>query len=288
MLAPMRPTSETTIRHGSGTWTDGARADRQAYLSRRDALATRADLTLGRWPAPQTVGPRPWCPTRPRASGDRSRRRGRARRGASASAASTTRAARGRRHVPAAGRPRVGARPAGGAGFSPSYSDGLEAAPPTARSWWTSRRSSPPDPRSSGLRVTTHPTLALAGDSSLQEAARPLDDAPGLLAGRVADRARMTRLASDLPRTLAHLHAQRASTASTVLVVLLLGTALSLAAALLTGRLVGGRPRGRAGPALAMGSGAASSSAPRPPRPRCSRSSPARSPCPLRRSCTRA
>ena len=42
-----------------------------------------------------------------------------------------------------------------------------------------------------------------------------------------------------MPRTLAHLHAQRASTASTVLVVLLLGTALSLAAALLTGRLVG-------------------------------------------------
>ena len=53
VLAPMRPTSETTMTSRlRDLETDGARADSQAYLVATDALATRADLTAGRWPAP--------------------------------------------------------------------------------------------------------------------------------------------------------------------------------------------------------------------------------------------
>ena len=128
--------------------------------------------------------------------------------------------------------------PLGGAGFSAAYSDGLEAAPTygpfvVGESSFLASGSSV-----RALRVTAHPARELARDGDLRDAADSLDDASGLLAAGVGDRARITRLASDLPVTLTRLHAQQASTRATVLVVLLLGTSLALAAALLAGRLV--------------------------------------------------
>ena len=130
--------------------------------------------------------------------------------------------------------------PLGGAGFSPSYSDGLEAAPTYGPFVVDEQAFLGTGSSVNALRVTAHPTLALA--ERLPRCRTP-DDASTT---HPASWPRGSTTAPGSPgwrptclRTLAHLHAQRASTASTVLVVLLLGTALSLAAALLTGRLVG-------------------------------------------------
>lgn len=242
VLAPMQPTRETTItsRLRELDVDGGARAGSQAYLVATDALAGRADLTAGRWPAradgrAEVVVPDTTARLLGLGPGDEV----------------TLGEERGLdgvdRAVPlvvvGTFRPRAVPEwerdPLGGAGFSPSYSDGLEAAPTYGPFVVDEQALLDSGSSVNALRVTAHPTLALAEDASLQEADDLLADAPGLLAARVGDRARLTRLASDLPSTLDHLHAQRASTASTVLVVLLLGTALSLAAALLTGRLMG-------------------------------------------------
>jgi hypothetical protein len=241
VLAPMRPTHETTITSRlRDLEADGARVESQAYLVATDALATRADLTAGRWPAPhggraEVVVPDTTARLLGLRPGDElalGEERGLG--GVDDTVPLVVVGTFRPRTVPEWERD-----PLGGAGFSPSYSDGLEAAPTYGPFVVDEQALLDTGSSINALRVTAHPTLARAGDSSMQEAGRLLDDAPGLLAARVGDRARLTRLASDLPRTLAHLHAQRQSTASTVLVVLLLGTALSLAAALLTGRLVG-------------------------------------------------
>ena len=139
-------------------------------------------------------------------------------------------------------RPRTGAGwdsdPLSGAGYDPAYSDGSIAAPAygpfvvsdpallaSGSSIW-------------GVRVTAHPDLRLADDASLGAAAASLGDASARLSARVGDRVRITRVASDLPHTVTRVHAEQATTRSTVLVVLLLGLVLSLAALLLAGRLV--------------------------------------------------
>lgn len=241
VLERMRPTQETTLTSRlRDLEADGARPGSQAYLAATDALATRADLTSGRWPAPtpgrtEVVVPDTTARLLGLAAGDEV----------------TLGGERGLggvdRTVPlvvvGTFRPRAVTEwerdPLGGAGFSPAYSDGLEAAPTYGPFVVDPQAFLDSGSSVNALRVTAHPRLDLADDAALREAERLLRDAPGLLSGRVGDRAGLTRLASDLPRTLAHLHAQRASTTSTVLVVLLLGTALSLAAALLTGRLVG-------------------------------------------------
>ncbi|KQV69565.1 hypothetical protein ASC64_06875 [Nocardioides sp. Root122] len=241
VLGPMRPVQETTLTSRlRDLEADGARTDSQAYLVATDALATRADLTAGRWPAAtggraEVVVPDTTARLLGIGVGDEVALGGE--RGLGGVDAPVPLV------VVGTFRPRAVLEwerdPLGGAGFSPAYSDGLEAASTYGPFVVDEQAFLDTGSSVNALRVTAHPALDVAGDSSLQQAAGLLDDAPGLLAARVGDRARLTRLASDLPRSLAHLHAQRASTASTVLVVLILGTALSLAAARLTGRLVG-------------------------------------------------
>lgn len=241
VLAPTRPSLETTatsrLRELAAA---GARPGSQAYLLATDALDTRADLTAGRWPEPtrrrtEAVVPEATAELLGLDLGDRvdlDRELG------LDGIDGTVRLV-----VVGTFRPRLSVEwerdPLGGAGFSPAYSSGLDAAPTYGPFVVDGQAFLASGSSVTSLRVTARPTLQRADDGALQRADRLLDDAPGLLSARVGDRARTTRLGSDLPRTLAHLHAQQASTRSTVLVVLLLGTALAVAAALLTGRLVG-------------------------------------------------
>ncbi|MBZ5740467.1 FtsX-like permease family protein [Nocardioides mangrovi] len=92
-----------------------------------------------------------------------------------------------------------------------------------------------------GLRVTAHPTLTLAERSTLDDAVRGLGRASAELTAGVGDDVQITRVASNLPGTLDRIDAQQATTRSTVLVVVLLGVALSVAAAILAGWLVASR-----------------------------------------------
>ncbi len=236
VMAPMAPHLATTATSRLRDLGDG---DRQAYLAMTDDLTSRADLTSGRWPA-DAAGP--------------------------AEAVVPTTTARlldldlgdevvlGKEIGLGGGddpvtvvvvgtfRPRAGADwerdPLGGAGFSAAYSDGGPEAPTygpfvVGTSEFLASGSS-----ASGLRITARPSVELARDTALRAAARSLEGASGRLSSQVGDQARITRLASDLPRTLTRLDAQQGSTRATVLVVLLLGAALALAAALLAGRLV--------------------------------------------------
>ncbi|GAA1797332.1 ABC transporter permease [Nocardioides hankookensis] len=92
-----------------------------------------------------------------------------------------------------------------------------------------------------GLRVTGHPTLALAQRSTLADASQGLGRASALLTDGVGDDVQITRVGSNLTGTLDRIEAQQATTRSTVLVVVLLGAALAFAAALLAGWLVASR-----------------------------------------------
>lgn len=241
VLAPTRPTHETTFTSRLRALEEaGGRTGSQAYLLATDALASRADLTAGRWPAPadgrrEVAVPDTTARLLGLGIGDRV---------ALGKELGSDGAGRG---VPlvvvGTFRPRAvldwERDPLGGAGFSASYSDGLDAAPTYGPFVVDPQALLDSGSSINALRVTAYPTLELAGEPSLRRADELLVDGSGRLDARVGERARLTRLASDLPLTLTRLHAQQASTASTVLVVLLLGVALSLAAALLTGRLVG-------------------------------------------------
>ncbi|MCF6379275.1 hypothetical protein L2K70_16815 [Nocardioides KLBMP 9356] len=233
LLTGTDPTLQTTATSRLRLLADG---DRQAYLSMTDGLPSRAVLLSGRWPAGSGA---PYEAAVP---------------------ASTARllglglgdqVVLGREiglggldepvRVVLVGtfRPRAHAGwdrdLLAGAGYSPAYSNGLDAAP-TYGPFVVAEQSFLESGSSvGGLRVTGTPDRARASDHSLQGVVDGLGDAADALASSAGDRARITRVASDLSATLDRLHAQRAGTRATVLVVLLLGAALAAAAALLAG-----------------------------------------------------
>ncbi|PUA79061.1 FtsX-like permease family protein [Nocardioides currus] len=236
VLAATDPRLETTAVSRLRLLEDG---ERQAYLTTTDDLESRAVLVSGRWPgesaAPyEAVVPATTARLLDLALGDE--------------------LVLGREiglgglddpvtvEVVGTFRPRSQADwegdPLSGAGFSATYSNGLEAAPTYGPFVVTETSFLATGSSVGGLRVTGHPSPARATDSALRGVVDGLDDASGVLAAGAGDRARLTRVASDLSVTLARLHAQQDSTRATVLVVLLLGVALALAAALLAGWLV--------------------------------------------------
>lgn len=89
-----------------------------------------------------------------------------------------------------------------------------------------------------GLRVTARPDVAGADRESVLVAVEAYDDAGDRLAGDLADRVQLVRLAFALPDLLQRVEDNRAAIRSLVLVVVLLGATLSLTALLLAGRLV--------------------------------------------------
>ena len=88
------------------------------------------------------------------------------------------------------------------------------------------------------LRVTARPDMADADRESAIAAAAAYEGAGDKLVADLADRVTLTRVTSRLPDTLDRIEAQRAAGRSVVLVAVLLGASLSLAALLLAGRLV--------------------------------------------------
>ena len=86
--------------------------------------------------------------------------------------------------------------------------------------------------------MTARPDVTHADRASVTAAVEAYDGAEDRLAADLADRVQLTRVTSPLPDTLDRIEAQRAAGRSTVLVAVLLGAALSLAALLLAGRLV--------------------------------------------------
>ncbi|GAA5115426.1 hypothetical protein GCM10023339_22530 [Alloalcanivorax gelatiniphagus] len=233
VLAPLRPVLETTATSRLRLLGDGD----QGYLMTTDDLGARADLTSGRWPdeaapaSPEAVVPAATARLLGLDLGDEVVLGREVGLGGSVDPVTLT--------VVGTFRPRADPEwerdPLGGSGFAAAYSDGQGEAPTYGPFVVPEASFAASGSSARGVRVTGHPTLALADDASLTAAAGSLDGASRLLASRVDDDARITRLASDLSVTLSRIHAQEASTRATVLVVLLLGSALAVAAALLAG-----------------------------------------------------
>jgi FtsX-like permease family protein len=239
VLSPMDPSLTTSV---TSRMRELADADQLGYLATSDGFDRRADLVSGRWPAdgtsgpPEAVVPVAAATRLGLAAGDQVTLGGEIGLGGVDEPVTVV--------VVGTFRPRAHAGwdsdPLSGAGFEPAYSDGSVTAPAYGPFVIGDAALLATGSNVSGVRVTGHPDLARADDASLGAAVASLDEASALLKARVGDRVDITRVASDLPRTLSRLHAQRDTTRSTVLVVLLIGTILSLAALLLAGRLVAG------------------------------------------------
>lgn len=232
VLADLRP----TVTSAATSRMRDLGGDRLAYLAAGAALRDRAELTSGRWPegGREATIPDAAASRLGLAVGDRVRL------GAEIGIGGVDDPVA----VRVVGTFRPLARegwetdPLAGAGFEPAYSDGTLSAPAYGPLVVDDTTLAATGSTITGLRVVGHPDLERADDASLRAAAGALDHASALLASRVGDRARISRVASDLPRTLDRIHTQQAATRATVLVVLLLGTALSVAALVLAGRLV--------------------------------------------------
>jgi hypothetical protein len=239
VLAPMDPTLTSTASSQMRELDD----DRLGYLATSDAFAQRADLTSGRWPRGQ--GARgPVEAVLPDATANRLDLDlgDRVTLGAEIGMGGVDNAVR----LVVVGtfrpRPRAGwdGDRLGGAGFDPAYSDGTRTAAAYGPFVVDDASFLATGSAVSGLRVTAHPDLGLADDAALRTAVAALDSASALLSARVGDRVGITRVASDLALTVDRLDAERTTARSTVLVVLLLGTTMSLASLLLAGRMVAG------------------------------------------------
>ncbi|SFC57587.1 FtsX-like permease family protein [Nocardioides terrae] len=237
LLAPMRPTVTSAVTARMRRLGDG---DRLAYLASGDALTRAAELMSGRWPTDDPTGP-PEAVVPDTAARLLGLRPGdRVTLGQEVGLGGTDRPVSVR--VVGTFRPRDRAGwqgdPLSGEGFDATYSDGSLTAPAYGPFLVSDATLSSTDSSVTGMRVTAHPRLSLADAPSLRTAVDSLDHADGLLTSQLTGEARITRVASDLPETLDRIHAQQATTRSTVLVLLVLSTTLSLAAALLAGWLL--------------------------------------------------
>ncbi|WP_460461557.1 FtsX-like permease family protein [Angustibacter peucedani] len=128
--------------------------------------------------------------------------------------------------------------PLSGKGFDPAYSDGTRATPAYGPFLVAPQALLASGSTVDSLQVTGRPELVGATADSVEAAVTGVEQADARLAAAVGSRARNTNVSSELPQTLQAVQAQEATTRSTVLVVVLLGTALAAAALALAGRLV--------------------------------------------------
>ena len=241
VLAPMDPATTTTATSRMRRFEAADGSAGLGYLAAGDGFAQRAELTSGRWPA--SGASTPYEVALPDAAlsrlglelGDRVTLGGETGIGADSRPVTVV--------VVGTFRPqsRTGweTDPLSGAGVDVAYSDGSVTAPAYGPFVVDDAALLASRSNIAGVRVTAHPDLRLADDAALRRAVGELGGASRLLASRVGDRVDISRVASDLPDTVDRVHAQQATTRSTVLVVLLLGAMLSLAALLLAGRLIG-------------------------------------------------
>lgn len=239
VLGPTRP---AVTSQASSRMRDLADLEGLAYLATTDALPERAELVSGRWPRARGAGlieavlPDNAARRLDLGVGDRVRLGGEAGMGGVDTEV--------RVELVGTFRPRARAGWEGdrlaGAGFDPAYSEGTTPAPAYGPFLVDVDSFLATGSTVTGLRVTARPDLGRADDRALRSAVTALRSASARLSSRVGDRVRITRVASELPVTYAGLRAEQSAARSTVLVVLLLGSAMSLAALLLAGRLVAG------------------------------------------------
>lgn len=248
-VAPFAATSDaraSSIMRSLGKPTTELR--RLAYLSSIDDLASRARLTAGRWP--QASG-QVDSPVLESAVLDSTARLLNLAPGSrvildaeSPSSSYDTQAAAVTveivgifRSLPGAGWDRD---PLGALGYLPAYTDREHMSPAPAYGPFVVELADLLASRSTidRLQVTAHPDLSTATKTSLDAVSVSLADAGNRLKRVLGDRVDLQRITSEMPHTLALAHAQQAVTRSTVLVVVLLGTALTAAALGLAGRLV--------------------------------------------------
>lgn len=235
VLAPLRPSLTNTAVSRMRRFGDGRRL---GYLTSTDSLTTRSALTSGRWirgpdeaVVPQSTARRLHLELGDHVVLDQEIGTDPVKESVGVVVVGTFRAT---------SRSGWQGDPLAGSGYDPAYSDGSVPDPlPTYGPFVVDDATL----LSSGstvasLRVTGQPTLTRATRDSMAAVVDALGSADGLLSARAGDQAQITRVASDLPQTLDRVRAQQASTRSTVLVVLLLGTALALSALLMAGRLL--------------------------------------------------
>jgi hypothetical protein len=242
-LAPFKVTSSTRASSVMREFGVSTPASRQlAYLSGIDDLASRARLTAGRWPQPSApAGPREAAVLDSTArllhlAPGRLVRLGAEARPDTAGPV-LVKIVGTFRPLPNAGWDRD---PLAAAGYDPAFNDGRFPHPARAYGPFVVVLS---DLFASGstinrLQVTAHPDLSAPTSSTLDLIASSLAGADNRLARTLGDQVTNERIESGLPFTLAVARSQQAVTASTVLVVALLGTVLTASALALAGRLV--------------------------------------------------
>ena len=128
--------------------------------------------------------------------------------------------------------------PLSGAGFDPAYSNGAVSAPAYGPFEVDADALVASGSSFASLRVTARPRLDAVTGPTLEKVADDMAAADPRLSAAVDGRVEIERVASDLPATLERVRLQQAASRATVLVAVLLGTALSVAALLLAGRSV--------------------------------------------------
>jgi len=229
---------------GGGSAGGSAGGGRLAYLAAGDAIAPRSRLVSGRWPEPpaslpesgltEAAVPVAAAERLGLGTGDRVSL-GRAT-GIGGSVAPVTLVVVGTYRAASASA--WDGDPLQGAGYQADYSDGSQQAeaygPLVVEEGAFVATGSPV----SSLQVSAAPDLSRATPATVRAAAARLDGASTLLDSEVGDRVRITRVASQLPATLERIEDQQVAGRASVLVAVLIGAALSLAALVLAGRLV--------------------------------------------------
>lgn len=233
VLGPLHPSTTTTTVSRMRRLVQG---DGIGYLSTTDSLDDRAELTGGRWVrgAGEVVVPDAAAERLGLAVGGRF----------TLGAETGTDPVDDEVPLTVVGTFRASSRagwvndPLGGRGVDADYSDGTVTAPAYGPFVVDEATFVASGSTADALQVSGHPALANVTESSVARSVTALRSADGLLSARTADEVDISRVASDLPETLEQVRAQQSATRSTVLVVLLLGTTMALAALLLAGQLL--------------------------------------------------
>ncbi|WP_426562030.1 FtsX-like permease family protein [Angustibacter sp. McL0619] len=237
----LAPIASTTTTNAVSALRQLGGPDRRAYLGSGDDLADRAVLTAGHWPqpGPSTAAPQavvPEAPARLLHLGLGQRVRLGRETGITGVERPVT--------VVVVGTFRPRSRhgwerdPLSGKGFAAAYNDGRASTPTYGPFMLDDDALLASGSTLDALQVTGRPSRTGVTEESLGAVATSVDAADARLSAKLEGRARISRVASDLPSTVDLIRAQQTATRSTVLVVVLLGTTLAVAALLLAGRLL--------------------------------------------------
>jgi hypothetical protein len=239
ITSALAPLASNTTSNATSALRQLASPDRRAYLGSSDDLGDRAVLTAGHWPQ-AAAGPAQAVV--PETTGRLLRLRLGQRVTLGRETGPTRVDAPVTVVVVGTFRPRSKAGwerdPLSGNGFAPAYNDGRASTPTYGPFMLDDEALLASGSTLDSLVVTGRPSRARATERSLGAIAASVGAADARLSARLDGRARISRVASELPGTVDDIRAQQAATRSTVLVVVLLGTTLALTALLLAGRLL--------------------------------------------------